>query len=397
MKLQGNSEYHKNKYISKTVDRWLCHPFIGTLFFLVIIFIVFYIAFSSLGAFLSKILTKIFAFLLENVYAALCHTGASEALCHLLIFGVFQSVAFVLACLPQTVILFFLLAILNYSGYTARAIFALDHIFRPIGLSGRAMLPLLMGFGCTVPAVLSASSIDEEETVVYALPFIPCNAKLSVLTLIISVFYKNHRATIALFIYFICIGTAFISICLSSKKAMLSPQPKKLPPMQFPPLLDLWQEVYIKIKDFLIRAGTVVFLSSLVIVFFGSFTIRFTVAASGNESMLAHFGNLFAPLFAPLGFGDGRLVAALLSGIFAKETIVSSTEILIPEGIQSILTPAAALSFLVFSFTYTPCITALCTMKNTLGVKRTIGCVFRATIISYIVSYITYAFFRIFI
>lgn len=397
MRSDKNSEYRKNWRISEMIDRWLCHPFIGTLFFLGIIFLIFHISFSGLGALLSRILARAFAFLLENAYIALCKVGASEALCRLLFLGIFRSVASVLACLPQTAILFSLFAALNHSGYTSRAIFALDHVFRPIGLSGKAILPLLMGFGCSVPAVLSASAIDEKETVVYALSFIPCNAKLSVLTLIMSVFYEDHRAGVALFIYLVCIAAALISICLSSKQAPLSPPPKKLTPMKMPSLSDLRKEICISLKDYLVRASTVVFLSSLVIVFFGSFTIRFTLAASPSESMLSHFGNLFAPLFAPLGFGDGRLVATLFSGMFAKETIVSSAEILIPEGLPSILTPAAALSFLVFSFTYAPCITTICTMKNTLGVKWTMGCIIRSAIISYVISYITYALFRIFI
>lgn len=395
-RLSYRSFLKKQKRILLTFDRWLCHPIVGTLCFFVIIFFVFYLSFSGIGAFFSQALAKIFTYRLEHIYIWLIKTGASESLCRLIILGVLNGVASVLSCLPQTVILFFLLDFLEACGYIARAIRALDHIFRPIGFSGEAILPLLMGFGCTVPAMIAASHTNEKKNATCLLVFIPCNAKVPLLILIVYHFFEKKRTLVVFFLYLLCISIGIIQAFFLDKKTKLSTLEDKLPPLQLPHISKLIKRTCLNTKEYLIRAGTIVFLACLIVNILGTLTPSFTIAQYKNESILAHFGNLLAPIFSPLGFDDSRLIAALVSGIFAKEMIVSTVEVLIPEGILSILSPAQALSFLIFGFIYSPCITTIYTIKKEFSTEKSVRILIDSTVIAYVISYLTYTIYRIF-
>ena len=380
------------------LDQWLCRPTIGIPLFLVLMFIVFYLTFSGIGDWLSSLLERFFAWVLEAMYTSLVKRGASEMLCRFLILGVFRGVASVLAFLPQTAILFFWFAFLDGSGYMARAVLVMDYALRPLGLSGRAFIPFLIGFGCNVPAVISAAELEQKEkkVVTQALPFIPCNARLPVFTMIVSVFFENQRAHIALFVYMIGIGTALLSSLFFFGRSSPAPLKENFPPLRFPKISLILSEVKIKSKEYLIRAGTVVFLSCLAVDFLGTFTPQLKFTSTGEDSILAQLGGFLAPLFAPLGFDDGRLIAALAAGFFAKETIVSTIEILLPNGIRSVLNPEQALSFLVFSFLYTPCITTVFTIKKVLGASTARRTILRSFCIAYVLTYLIYTLFRIF-
>ena len=384
----------KNEYL--LLDRWLCHPIVGTLCFFTIIFFVFYLSFSGIGAYLSHALSQIFTYILEHLYAGLIKIGASQSLCRLLILGVLNGVASVLSCLPQTIILFFLLDFLEACGYISRAILALDHAFRPIGLSGEAILPLLMGFGCTVPAIIAAARTNEKKTATCLLVFIPCNAKVPLLTLIVCNFFEQKRTLVVFFLYLLCIFIGIIQAFFMATKTKPSTLADKLPPLELPAIPILIKQTRLKTKEYLIRAGTIVFLSCLTVNILGTLTPSFSITQCKDESILAYFGDLLAPIFSPLGFDDGRLIAALLSGIFAKEMIVSTTELLIPEGIQSVLSPAQALSFLVFGFMYSPCMTTAYTIKKEFGTEKSVRILIGCTVIAYAISYLTYTIYRLF-
>ena len=394
----NNLPYKMKLTMGGRLDQWLCRPTIGIPLFLVLMFFVFYLTFSGIGDWLSTLLERFFAWVLEAMYTSLVKRGASEMLCRFLILGVFRGVASVLAFLPQTAILFFWIAFLDGSGYMARAVLVMDYALRPFGLSGRAFIPFLIGFGCNVPAVISAAELEQKEkkVVTQALPFIPCNARLPVFTMIVSVFFENQRAHIAFFVYMIGIGTAILSSLFFFGRSSPAPLKENFPPLRFPKISLILSEVKINSKEYLIRAGTVVFLSCLAVDFLGTFTPQLKFSSTGEDSILAQLGSFLAPLFAPLGFDDGRLIAALAAGFFAKETIVSTIEILLPNGIRSVLNPEQALSFLVFSFLYTPCITTVFTIKKVLGASTARRTILRSFCIAYALTYLIYTLFPIF-
>ena len=395
-RLSKQTFFEKRKKAHLSLDRWLCHPIVGTLCFFTIVFFVFYLSFSGIGACLSHILAQIFTYILEHLYIGLIKMGASESLCRLVILGVFHGVASVLSCLPQTVILFFLLDFLEACGYISRAVHALDHAFRPIGLSGEALLPVLMGFGCTVPAIIAASHTKEKESATCLLVFIPCNAKVPLLTLIVYNFFEQKRTLVVFFLYLLCISMGIIQAFWQNKQIKPPAFADELPPLELPPISTLIMQTRIKTKEYLIRAATIVFLSCLAVNILSTLTPSFAITQCKDESILAHFGDLLAPIFSPLGFDDGRLISALLSGIFAKEMIVSTAEVLIPEGIKTMLSPAQALSFLVFGFMYSPCITATCTIKKEFGAEKSLRIFIGCTATAYAISFLIYTIYRIF-
>ncbi len=393
-----SSQKKPSNTFTDRIDRWICRPYVGVPLFFLVIYAVFFLTFSGVGDFFTKLLEKGFASLLGLCYEALIALGVSNTFSHFLVNGVFRGITSVLAFLPQTAILFFLITVLEDSGYLSRAAFVMDTTLRPLGLSGKAFIPFLVGFGCTVPAIMSTVTLEEKEreSVIFALPFIPCNARLPTLILIINVFFQKNRALIAFYIYCICIATAIFSTWLSNRKNKEAPPLcLELPKFRMPNMFNVTREIKQKLKEFLVRAGTVVFLSCLIVDFLGTFTPTFQIAASGNESILAKCGAFLVPLFKPIGIADGRLIAALAAGFFAKEAIVSSIEITIPEGISSVMNHAQALSFLCFSFLYAPCMATVCAMRRECGVQKTIHSLLRCFLIAYWLAFIVYWSFRV--
>ncbi len=380
------------------LDALICRPSIGIPLFFLVIALVFFLTFSSLGAWFSSMLESIFSSASSYLKGFLEGIGTDELLTRLLTEGIWKGVSAVLSFIPQTVILFFLLAWLEDSGYLARAAFVMDPLMRRFGVSGRAIIPMLIGFGCTVPAVMSAVTLDEteKERTVMALPFVPCSARLPVIFMIAGLCFPNHAALTAMLLYLISFAAVFLSLLLAKKEEKpLPPLIMELPKYRLPRLVSLLREVKMKLRDFLLRAGTVVFLSCLAVDLLAMLTPALRPAAHAEESILSLVGGAVAPLFAPLGFGDGRLISALAAGFFAKESIVSTSEILIPEGITSLLTKAEALSFGVFSLLYLPCAASVSAIRKELGAKKTVFLLLRTLAIAAFFAYLTYTAARI--
>lgn len=391
----------KKSTFTDRLDRIICRPYIGIPLFFAVVFLVFLLTFSSIGGYLTEQLENLFSYFSGGLYTLLTRLGVSEGIRHFLTDGIFSGVAAVLSFMPQTAILFLLLALLEDSGYMARAAFVMDSTLRPFGLSGKAFIPMLVGFGCTVPAVLSTATLEdkEKETAVLSLPFIPCSARFPVFVMIISAFFEKYAALAAFFIYFLGIFTAVFSAFLHSRSKNGSPAPPltiELPKYRMPRARNLMREVGAKLKDFLIRAGTIVFLSCVVISILSSLSPNLTPAETGEDSILAAFGRLFSAPFSLIGFGDGRIVSALVAGFFAKESIVSTIEILIPEGLSAVLSPAGAASLAAFSLLYTPCAATLSAIRKELGGKKALYALLRCLLFAFAVSFLIYTAFKIF-
>ncbi len=391
----------KKPSFSDRLDRMICRPFVGLPLFLAVVFLVFLLTFSSVGGYLTEQLEKLFSYLGGSLYELLARLGVSEGIRHFLTDGIFSGVAAVLSFMPQTAILFLLLALLEDSGYMARAAFVMDSTLRPFGLSGKAFIPMLIGFGCTVPAVLSTTTLDEKEkeTAIFSLPFIPCSARFPIFAMLISTFFEKYAALAAFSIYLLGILAAVFSAFLHSRSKSGCPAPPltiELPKYRMPRIRNLMREVGAKLKDFLIRAGTIVFLSCVVISILSSLSPDLTPAENGEDSILAAFGRLFSAPFALLGFGDGRILSALAAGFFAKESIVSTIEILIPQGLSSVLSPAGAASLAVFSLLYTPCAATLSAIRKELGGRKALYTLFRCLLFAFAASFLVYTIFRLF-
>lgn len=393
-------EQNKKSFTDR-FDCVICRPHIGIPLFFAVVFLVFLLTFSSVGGYLTEQLENLFSYLGHGLYILLGRIGVSEGIRRFLTDGIFSGVAAVLAFMPQTAILFLLLALLEDSGYMARAAFVMDSTLRPFGLSGKAFIPMLIGFGCTVPAVLSTETLEarEKETAILSLPFIPCSARFPVFVMIISAFFEKYAAVAAFSIYLLGILIAILSALLHSRSKNGCPAPPltiELPKYRMPRIRNLMREVGAKLKDFLVRAGTIVFLSCVVISILSSLSVDFTLAETGEDSILAAIGRLFAAPFSLIGFGDGRIISALAAGFFAKESIVSTIEILIPEGLSAVLSPAGAASLAAFSLLYAPCAATLSAIRKELGGKKALYTLLRCLFFAFAVSFLVYTIFKIF-
>lgn len=379
-------------------DAFICRPIVGIPLFFAMMSLVFFLTFSSLGGWLSEGLEKMFLMLCDLGKLALTHAGVSEWLCLFLTDGIWMGVASVLAFIPQTAILFLLLAMLEDSGYLARAVFVMDNCMRRIGVSGKAIIPMIIGFGCTVPAVMATTTLEEHEKkrTIASLPFIPCNARLPIILFIASSFFEHHQAWICILLYFLCILATILSALLFQKqKEEVPPILMELPKYRFPRPVSLLREVKNKLKDFFVRAATVVFLSCVIVDLLALLTPDLTPIAKGEMSILALLGEKIAPLFSFLGFGDGRIAMALAAGFFAKESIVSTIQILIPEGLSAVISPAGAFSLTLFSLLYTPCAATLAAIRRELGTKNALYILLRTFLFAAAFSYIFYTVARL--
>ncbi len=382
--------------LGKRIDRAIRRPVIGIPLFFAVMSIVFLLTFSTVGMALSVSMEKALLSASEKINELLHSAQAPAWFCRFLTEGVLTGIGSVLSYLPQTAILFFLLSLLEQCGYFARAAYALDPITRPFGLSGRAVLPMTVAFGCTVPAVMATESLDGEErrTVLAALPFLPCSARLPIILMTASLF-EGKEALVSFFLYTISLTTALFSSLLSSRGKTPPPLSASLVPCQSPSLRALVIETGEKLKDFLIRAATVVLLSQILFDLPATLTPTLTLAERGDESILALLCALVAPLFAPLGFGDGKTTAALIAGIFAKESVVSTLTFLSYPHAPVFSDPADALSFAVFSLLYLPCAMTLDTLRLRLGWKKTLLFCLRTFVLAYLSAYMTYTLAKV--
>jgi ferrous iron transport protein B len=370
-------EESRERRRSVAIDRLLTHKHLAIPLFFAMMLLIFYLTFNVIGAWLSGLLAGGIDALTLSFSGMLQSYGLNPVVRSLIIDGAFAGVGSVLSFLPLIVVLFFFLSILEDTGYMARIAFVMDKPLRRIGLSGRSIVPMLMGFGCTVPAIMATrtlSSRRDRRLTMLLTPFMSCSAKIPIYAVFAAAFFSGNSAIVMLCLYVFGLVLGILMAWLSKRslfKGNAAPFMMELPNYRFPSLksvaLLLWQ----KAKDFIQRAFSVIFLAALVIWFLQSFDLRLNPVTDGADSLLEGIGRLLTPLFTPLGFADWRLTTALISGLTAKEAVVSSLGVLLhtntaglPAALQSLLTPLAAVSYLVFILLYTPCVAAMAALKR---------------------------------
>ena len=381
---------------SVALDRVLTGRYTAIPAFIAIMGLVFYLTFNVVGAVLSGWLETGISMLSGAVERLLTAAGVSPVVHSLVIDGVFGGVGSVLSFLPFIVTLFFFLSLLEDSGYMARVAFVMDKLLRRIGLSGRSIVPMLVGFGCTVPGVMATRTLPSErdrKMTILLTPFMSCSAKLPIYAFFSAVFVPEHMALVMIGLYALGVVCGIL-MALLLKKTLFSGEPvpfvMELPNYRMPGAKNVALLLWEKAKDFLQRAFTVIFVATILIWFLQTFDMRLQVVADSHDSLLSAISGLLAPLFAPLGFGDWRVVTSLVSGFMAKESVVSSLVLLYgsTEVLLASLTPLAAASLLVFSLLYTPCVAAVSSIKRELGGKWAVGVVVGQCAIAWIAAFI---------
>lgn len=388
----------KERLRSQKIDQFLTGKYTGIPAFIGIMGIVFFLTFNVIGSFLQGILENGVSTVTNYVDTLLTQAQINVALHSLIIDGIFNGVGTVLSFLPIIVTLFFFLSILEDSGYMARVAFIMDKLLRKIGLSGRSIVPMLIGFGCTVPGVMASRTLssrrDRQMTIILT-PFMSCSAKLPIYAFFTSVFFPGKGAFVMIFLYVFGILTGII-FALILKGSLFKGEPvpfvMELPNYRMPGAKNVCQLLWEKAKDFLQRAFTVIFVATIIIWFLQTFDLRFNIVAESKESILAILAGYITPIFNPLGFGDWRISTALISGFMAKESVVSTLSILYgsTQSLLMSLTTPAALSLLIFCLLYTPCIAAIAAIKRELNGKWALIVVFGQCLIAWLASFVVY-------
>ena len=380
---------------SMNIDRILTGKYTAIPTFVCIMALVFYLTFGLIGKYLSDWLELLINWFTDICNQGLIAYGINPVVRSLIIDGIFTGVGSVLSFLPTIVVLFFFLSILEDSGYMARVAFVMDRPLRKIGLSGRSFVPMLMGFGCSVPAIMATRTLpsdrDRKMTILLT-PFMSCSAKLPIYSLFAAAFFPKHAALVMIGLYFggIVMAILFAFILKGSAfKGEPVPFVMELPNYRFPSPKSVVRLIGEKAKDFITKAFTVIFLASVIIWFLQSFDLRLNVVKDSSQSLLALIGGLIAPLLKPLGLGDWRISTALITGFTAKESVVSTLNVLLGEKtLSTLFTPFTAIIFLVFSLLYTPCIAAIAAVKRELGTKGAVLLVLMQCAIAWIVCFI---------
>lgn len=388
----------KERLRSQKIDQFLTGKYTGIPAFIGIMGIVFFLTFNVIGSFLQGILENGVAVVTNYVDTLLTQAQINVALHSLIIDGIFNGVGTVLSFLPIIVTLFFFLSILEDSGYMARVAFIMDKLLRKIGLSGRSIVPMLIGFGCTVPGVMASRTLssrrDRQMTIILT-PFMSCSAKLPIYAFFTSVFFPGKGALVMIFLYVFGILTGII-FALILKGSLFKGEPvpfvMELPNYRMPGAKNVCQLLWEKAKDFLQRAFTVIFVATIIIWFLQTFDLKFNIVTESKESILAILAGYIAPIFSPLEFGDWRISTALISGFMAKESVVSTLSILYgsTQSLLMSLTTPAALSLLIFCLLYTPCIAAIAAIKRELNGKWALIVVFGQCLIAWLSSFVVY-------
>lgn len=388
----------KERLRSQKIDQFLTGKYTGIPAFIGIMGIVFFLTFNVIGSFLQGILENGVSIVTNYVDTLLTQAQINVALHSLIIDGIFNGVGTVLSFLPIIVTLFFFLSILEDSGYMARVAFIMDKLLRKIGLSGRSIVPMLIGFGCTVPGVMASRTLssrrDRQMTIILT-PFMSCSAKLPIYAFFTSVFFPGKGAFVMIFLYIFGILTGII-FALILKGSLFKGEPvpfvMELPNYRMPGAKNVCQLLWEKAKDFLQRAFTVIFVATIIIWFLQTFDLRFNIVTESKESILAILAGYITPIFNPLGFGDWRISTALISGFMAKESVVSTLSILYgsTQALLMSLTTPAALSLLIFCLLYTPCIAAIAAIKRELNGKWALIVVFGQCLIAWLASFVVY-------
>ena len=389
---------------SDKIDNVLTHRIWSIPLFLGIMLTVFWLTFNVLGAWLSDWMAVGIDFLTGAFGSWLTAVEVSPWMRSLLIDGVFAGVGSVLSFLPNIIVLFFFLSLLEDSGYMARVAFVMDKLLRKIGLSGRSFVPMLIGFGCSVPAIMStrvlASDRDRKMTIILT-PFISCSAKMPIYAVFTAAFFANHRPLILISLYCLGICVAVIAGLILSKTIFRGnsvPFVIELPVYRLPSAKSVTLHMWEKAKDFIVKAFTVIFVATIFIWFFSNFDPRFNLVADSSQSLLASIGRLVSPIFAPLGFNDWRAATALVTGLTAKEAMISTLAILtgasdagITASLTRMFTPISAYSFLCFALLYMPCVAAMAATRREMGsLAATVGVMAFQTVTAWIVAFIMY-------
>ena len=384
----------KERLRSQKIDKILTGKYTAIPCFIVIMVAVFYLTFNVIGAGLQDLLALGIDKITDITDKALTAAGVNEVLHRLVIDGIFAGVGSVLSFLPIIVTLFFFLSLMEDSGYIARVAFFMDKLLRKIGLSGRSIVPMLIGFGCTVPAVMATRTLPSERDrrmTILLTPFMSCSAKLPIYAFFISAFFPGKGGLIMAGLYFLGILIGIIDAILYRKvlfKGDAVPFVMELPNYRMPGIKNVGQLLWEKAKDFLQKAFTVILLATLCIWFLQSFDVHFNLVSDSKDSMLAALSGVLVPLFKPLGLGDWRICTALISGFMAKESVVSSLQILFGTSVSTAISSLSAASLLVFSLLYTPCVAAIASIKRELGAKWAIGVVVWQCVIAWIAAFI---------
>ena len=389
---------------SMQIDKVLTHRIFAIPLFIAIMGLVFCLTFNVVGAFLSDVMSYAIDGLTLLADRALTAYGINPVVHSLVIDGIFAGVGSVVSFLPLIVTLFFFLSILEDSGYMARVAFVMDKLLRKIGLSGRSFVPMLVGFGCSVPAIMATrtlSSNRDRKMTILLTPFMSCSAKIPIYTLFAAAFFPGHELLVMLALYFggILVGI-LVALVLKNTAFKGNPVPfvMELPNYRFPSAKSVVLLMWEKAKDFLTRAFTVIFMATVIIWFMQTFDTRLNVVENSADSILAALGRLVSPIFAPLGFGDWRMVTALVSGFTAKEAVVSTFGVILGvsteqlgAALHSLFTTASAASFLAFCLLYTPCVAAVSTIRTELKSGwKTVGIVFAQCLVAWLAAFVVY-------
>ena len=394
----------KEQLRSVKIDNILTHKIWAIPIFLGIMFAIFWLTFGVVGSTLSDLFSNAITGLTDLVSQGLVAIGVNPTIHSLVIDGIFAGVGSVLSFLPTIVLLFFFLSLLEDSGYMARVAFVMDKLLRKIGLSGRSFVPMLIGFGCSVPAIMAtrtlASERDRKMTILLT-PFMSCSAKLPIYAVFTQAFFQDNQAVVMISIYVLGIVVGILSGLLF-KRTIFRGKPvpfvMELPAYRLPSIKSVGLHMWEKAKDFLKKAFTIIFVATIVIWFLQSFDYRFNLVENSADSMLGAIGRFIAPIFAPLGFSDWRISTAILTGLSAKEAVVSTLSVLtgvgtaqLPATLAGLFTPLTAFTFLVFVLLYMPCVAAMAAMRRELGsTKYTLLAMLYQTGVAWIVAFLIF-------
>ena len=390
----------KEQLRSNRIDKFLTGKYTAIPAFIAIMGLVFFLTFNVIGLFFQNLMETGIDALTGIVDTALTNWNVNAAVHSLLIDGIFTGVGSVLSFLPIIVVLFFFLSMLEDTGYMARVAFVMDKLLRRIGLSGRSIVPMLIGFGCTVPGVMASRTLPSErdrKMTILLTPFMSCSAKLPIYSLFAAAFFPQYAGLVMVLLYFTGIVVGVLAALLLKStvfKGEAVPFVMELPNYRLPGLKNVAQLLWEKARDFLQKAFTIIFVATVLIWFLQTFDMRLNVAASADKSLLAAIGSFIAPLFRPLGFGDWRVSTALITGFTAKESVVSTLTVLLggdTAALTTLFTPFTAIVFLVFTLLYTPCVAAIAAVKRELGGARAAaGVVLMQCGIAWIVAFVVH-------
>lgn len=383
---------------SRKMDRILTGKYTAIPIFILIMGLVFYLTFNVIGAFFQDLLASGIDRLTEQVDAALTAAGVNEAVKSLLVDGIFTGVGSVLSFIPIIMVLFFFLSILEDGGYMARVAFVMDKLLRKIGLSGRSIVPMLIGFGCSVPAVMSTRtlpSLRDRRMTIMLIPFMSCSAKVPIYAFFTAAFFPHTGGLVMTGLYLTGVCMAVVVALLSKNtffKGEAVPFVMELPNYRMPGAKNVGRLMWDKGKDFLQRAFTVIFVGTIIVWFLQSFDLTLNMVEDSKDSILALLGGWIAPLFSPLGFGDWKMSTALICGFMAKESVVATLSVLYGSvgALEAALTPMKAFSFLIFCLLYTPCIATIASVRRENGGRWALEMVIFQCVVAWIVSFIVW-------